>query len=138
MKIQGECSWYQDGIIGLTGQITILETLVGTAYGGDNVTIGEAVLSVSASNEDAVVYALEDREAWQADTSCVLIEDEVDEAILFREGTAMYYFLEICAISEVIEGWTEISSGNEVSDDDIIRVVIYYARNDTWPKPLSS
>jgi hypothetical protein len=98
-------------------------------------TLHEAILSASPSNEETVIYAFVGRVFWEPASPCLLVEEEEDEQIIQRNGQTLYYFLEISTLLEVIEGWREIGKGDRTTDADIVDFVIYYAQNDSWPAP---
>lgn len=99
-------------------------------------TLREVILSASPTSDEAMIYAAVSRDYWQPDTPCLLIYEEEDELVIEREGQALYYFLEISTLLKVVEGWQEIGRRNDITEDDIVRVVIHYAKFDSWPQPL--
>jgi len=99
------------------------------------VILREAILSASSFSRESIIYAFDGRDLWEPNTLCLLIEEEEDELVIERDGQQLHYFLEIPLLLEVVEGWQEIGRRNEITDDDIVRVVIYYAKNDSWPQP---
>ena len=101
-------------------------------------TLREAMLSSAEYKDDEedepLVYALSSRDSWEPNTLCCLIEKE-GKIVAERDGHQLYYFLGSGTINEVVEGWRENISRTEVTEDEIVRVVIYYALNDAWPQP---
>ena len=99
-------------------------------------TLREVILSAASLPEEAMIYTNAEKNFWNPGTLCQLIEEEEDDVVIYREGQPLFYFLESSTLLEVIEGWQEISRGNEATENDIVRVVIYYARYDSWPQPV--
>ena len=98
-------------------------------------TLREVILSASQTSDEAMIYAVVNREYWEPNTICFLIYEEEDDLTIEREGQTLYYFLEISTLLSVVEGWQEIGRRTDITEDDIVRVVIYYAKFDSWPQP---
>ena len=100
-------------------------------------TLREAILLTSAQETDAddetVFYAVSEPELWKPETTCFPTE-QGGKIVIERDGRQLYYFLEANLINEVVEAWRDGVS-EEATEDEIVRVVIYYALNDAWPWP---
>ncbi len=105
-----------------------------STFGEGNMTIGEAIRDINAFGEEDILFGIPTASEWQENDECLAISEPIDVTIIERDGKTYRYFLEMETIREVIEGWENIRS-RRVSEEENIRVVIYYAMYDSWPAP---
>ena len=84
-------------------------------------------------DDETIFYAASEPESWKPETLCFPVEQE-EKLAVERDGRQLCYFLEANLINEVVEAWRE-GVNQEATEDEIVRVVIYYALNDAWPQP---
>ena len=105
------------------------------------ISLAEAVRRAGTSTDDPsaplTIYAKRISGEWLPESPAVVLnnpEDGLHRDSRPDQGSDYEYFLELSVVTEVISGRLAQLGVREVSDDDVIRTVIYYAENDCWPE----
>ncbi len=91
-------------------------------------TLSDAIRSLGAMQAEQIVCA---RPPWAPDSECVVVEP--DERLAVPESVkrmGFRYFLEVGVAREVLEDVAQKS----LSEDDKVRLLIFYAENDAFPE----
>jgi hypothetical protein len=83
---------------------------------------------LSKLGDDLVIFAVE---PWTPDSEAMLLRSEPDGSVE-KSNALGKYFLEVLVAREVLETGEE----RRLSDQDRLRLLIYYAENDAYPEWL--
>lgn len=88
----------------------------------------QAVMTLDALNQDSILCV---RRPWDARSECVVaMPDENFGVPADVKEAGFSYFLEVFVASEVLE----VLEGKPSTNDERVRLLIYYAENDAYPE----
>jgi hypothetical protein len=94
-------------------------------------TLRTLLTNLDSLDADRTIYVAGRRNDWSPDMEAVVLQEDV-ESDDWQPPAGLTYFLEVGIARDVVRDW--LAAGHVVSGpDDVIRVVMYYARWDAWP-----
>ena len=94
-------------------------------------TLRTLLSNLDSLDGDRTIYVAGLHDDWSPDMEAVLLQEDV-ESDDWQPPAGLTYFLEVDIARAVVRDWQ--AAGHVVyGPDDLIRVVMYYARWDAWP-----
>jgi hypothetical protein len=87
--------------------------------------------SLDSLDPDLTIYVAGRHDDWSPDIDAVLLQEDV-ESNEWQAPDGLTYFLEVDIARDVVRDWR--AAGHVVnSPEEVVRVVMHYARWDAWP-----
>ena len=93
--------------------------------------LGTLLSNLDSLDLEMTIYVAGRHDDWSPDMDAVLLKEDV-ESDDWQAPAGLTYFLEVDIARDVVQDWQ--ASGHAVdSPEEVVRVVMHYARWDAWP-----
>lgn len=94
-------------------------------------TLGELLSNLGNLDPELTIFVDASPDEWTTESNAILLREEVEDDA-WKAPPGWRYFLEVSIASDVAEDWAT-SRHRALSEDEIVGVVMHYARWDAYP-----